>query len=244
VVCTSRIVRSRSPRRLIPACALAAFLAVAPAYADEAAPPKPAAPLTMGPQAAPSPAPPAATLPAPAEVETELRPLARRVEGDVRLFGSLEFGRGFRFNNPFRLATQLGQTAQSVSLTAPYADLGIAAVYGPPDGLQHGGSLHVSFAMAGVAQAVLTPAYTLAYRGPRPFLAYGRVGPSFILTPDPSLGGEVAAGFAWFLTGKLALAGEMVFDLYYGAGTYQVGIATYPILSGQLGFLVEHELLP
>ena len=91
---------------------------------------------------------------------------------------------------------------------------------------------------------MLTPTYLLAYRGPRAFLAYGRVGPSFILTPDPTVGGELAGGFAWFITGKIAIAGELVFDVYYGAGTYDVGVATYPILSGQLGLLVEHELLP
>jgi hypothetical protein len=57
------------------------------------------------------------------------------------------------------------------------------------------------------------------------------------------VGGEVAGGFAWFLTGKVAIAAEVVFDIYYGAGTYDVGIATYPILSGQLGLLIDHEFL-
>lgn len=174
----------------------------------------------------------------------ELRALSRRVETDARLFGSLELGRGLRFNNPYRLATELGESAQSVSLTASYLDLGLGLAFGAPDGLQHGGAVHASFALAGVSQAVLTPSYLLAYRGPRSFLAYGRLGPSFILTPDPTVGGEVAAGFAWFFTGKVAIAGELVFDVYYGAGTFDVGVATYPILSGQLGLLVDHEFLP
>lgn len=213
--------RGPRPRLLgwvIPACALAGSLVPARALAD---PPAEAAP--------------------PAE---QLRDLTRKVDSEIRLFGSLEFGRGFRFNNPYRLATQLGQTAQSVSLTASYADLGLGLTFGAPDGLQHGAALHASFALAGVGQAVLTPTYLLAYRGPNPFLAYGRLGPSIVLAPDPTVGGELAAGFAWFLTGKIAIAGELVFDVYYGAGTYDVGIATYPILSGQLGLLIDHEFLP
>jgi hypothetical protein len=220
--------RARLPgSALLPACALAGSLCAAllgattPARADA----------------------PVADPPSAAEAAERLRPLTYRVDGALRLFGSVEFGRGLRFNNPFRLATELGETARSVSLTAAYADLGLGLVYGPPDGLQHGGALHASFALAGTSQATLTPAYALAYRGPQPFLAYGRVGPSFILTPDPTVGAEVAVGFAWFLTGSLAIAGEVVFDLYYGAGTYDVGIASYPILSGQLGLLVDHEFL-
>lgn len=215
---------------VLPACALAGSLAEGRALAD---PPAEAAP-------------PAATAakPDPTDPAEQIRALSRRVDGTLRMFGSLELGRGFRFNNPYRLATQLGQTAQSVSLTAAYVDLGLGLAYGAPDGLQHGGALHASFALAGVGQAVLTPTYLLAYRGPNPFLAYGRVGPSIILTPDPTVGGELAGGFAWFLTGKIAIAAEVVFDLYYGAGTYDVGVATYPILSGQLGLLIDHELLP
>lgn len=179
-----------------------------------------------------------------ARLVEQLRVLGKRVEADARIFGSLELGRGLRFNNPYRLASELGKDAQSVSLTPSYLDLGLAAAIGAPDGLQHGGALHASIALAGVRQLTITPTYLIAYRGPRSFLTYGRLGPSIIVTPDPTVGGEIAAGFAWFLTGKIAIAGELVFDLYYGAGTHDVGIATYPILSGQLGLLIDHELLP
>ena len=166
----------------------------------------------------------------PVDATEQLRALRRQVDSEVRILGSFEIGRGVRFNNPYRLATQLGEDARSVSLTATYADLGLGLAFGPPDGLQHGAAVHAS--------------YLVAYRGPRAFMVYGRLGPSFVLTPDPTIGGEVAGGFAWFLTGKIAIAGELVFDLYYGAGTYDVGIATYPILSGQLGLLIDHEILP
>ena len=215
--------------RWFPVCALLASLprpafAAEPAQAASTAPAEPADPAK--------------------DPTAELRALDRALDLEWRLLGSLELGRGVRFNNPYRLATQLGQTAKSPSLTASYADLGAGVAFGPPDGLQHGGAIHASFAMIGVPQAVITPTYVLAYRGPHPFMGYGRVGPSFVLTPDPTFGGEVAGGFAWFLTGKIAIAGELVFDVYYGAGTPQVAIATYPILSGQLGLLFDQEFLP
>lgn len=174
----------------------------------------------------------------------ELRELSAPIGLAKHLFGSIEFGRGFRFNNPYRLATELGTTAQSVSLTAPYADLAAGALFGAPDGLLLGASVHASFAMAGVPQAAITPSFQLGYRASHPFMAYGRAAPSIILTPDPTVGGELAGGFAWFLTGRIAVASELVFDLYYGAGTHQVAITTYPILSGQLGLLFDWEFLP
>ena len=205
---------------LLTACALVVLLAAVPAAAD----------------------PPDEPVSADATPDA-LKPFVHSVDASVRIFGSLEVGRGLRFNNPYRLSTQLGDDAQSVSLTASYMDFGLGVAFGPPNGLQHGGALHASVALAGVRQVSLTPSYLLAYRGPSPFLAYGRVGPSFLLTPDATIGAEVAGGFAWFITGKVAIATELVFDLYYGAGTYDVGIATYPILSGQLGLLVDHELL-
>jgi hypothetical protein len=180
----------------------------------------------------------------PDQVAPTLRELSGPPSRYAHLVGTLELGKGLRFNNPYRLATQLGATAESVSLTSTYLDLGGAVTFGPPDGLQHGVALHLSFALAGVAQAVLTPTYIAAYRGPRRFLAYGRLGPSIILTPDPTIGGELAAGFGWFFTARIAVAGELVGDIFYGAGTPTKGISTYPILSAQLGLLVDYEILP
>lgn len=191
-----------------------------------------------------APTPPNGDAPAPAESGPTLRQLAAPPSTYAHLVGTLELGKGVRFNNPYRLATQLGASAESVSLTSTYLDLGGAIAFGPPDGLEHGVALHLSFALAGVAQAVLTPTYFAAYRGPHRFLAYGRLGPSIVLTPDPTVGGELAAGFGWFFTARLAFAGELVGDLYYGAGTPTNGITTYPILSGQLGLLVDYEILP
>ena len=214
-------------------CALPLFLRAAAARAEP--PPTPGADTPAPPPRASGPGP---------EPGADLRALTQPVDLDKHLLGSLEFGRGLRFNNPYRLATELGASASSLSSTAAYADLGIGITFGSADGLQHGGAVHASFAMTGVPQATITPGYMIAYRGPRAFMGYGRLGPSFVLTPDPTIGGEVAAGFAWFVTGKVAIAGELVFDIYYGAGTHHVGIATYPVLSGQLGLLFDQEFLP
>src|SRR5262245_58391121 len=67
----------------------------------------------------------------------------------------LSFGRGVRFNNPYRLATPLGDTAESVSLAATYLDLGGALLFGPGD-FRHGVSLGGAVALQGIGQLVLT----------------------------------------------------------------------------------------
>ena len=215
-------------RHIHAALALSLALAAAPrrSHADEAAAPAK--------EAAEESAEPALTL----------RDLSGPPSRYAHLVGTFEFGKGVRFNNPYRLATQLGATAESASLTSTYLDLSGGIAFGPPDGIEHGVALHLSFALAGVGQAVLTPTYFAAYRGPHRFLAYGRLGPSIVLTPDPTIGGELAAGFGWFFTARLALAAEVVGDVYYGAGTPTKGVTTYPILSGQLGLLVDYEILP
>lgn len=176
--------------------------------------------------------------------DSALAALARPVSSTSRLLASTAVGTGLRFNNPYRLRTELGADARSVSLTAGYVDLGVAYALGPPDGLQHGAALRLSIALAGVSQQALTPSYLLAYRGEQRFLAYGRLGPSILLSPDPNVGAEVGAGLGWFLTAGLGLVAELVFNAYSGAGTRQTSAAVYPVLSGQLGLLVDYELLP
>jgi hypothetical protein len=236
------MLRTSRWRGLIAPSMLAAILVGQPARADGPAPARADTPAPGAP--ADPPAPPSAPPPPVRDLSSDLRALVYPVDADWHLLGAIEFGRGFRFNNPFRLATELGNGPESVSLIAPYADLGLAFSYGPPDGIQHGVALHTSVTMNGVFGAAIAPGYQLTYRGPRPFLAYGRVGPIIGLTPDPDLGVEVAGGFAWFLTGHLAVASELVFDVWWGAGTHQVAVATYPVLAGQLGILVDYELLP
>jgi len=164
--------------------------------------------------------------------------------GYARVMFASAFGRGLRFNNPFRLRTKLGETAESVSLTAPYWDIGIAIGFGDPNGLQHGVNVHLSVATEGVDQQAISGGYLALFRGSLPVLGYGRIGPSILTAPDPNVGAELALGGAAFFTGALGVTAEVIGNLYYGAGTYDVEITTIPILSAHAGLIVDLEVLP
>jgi len=163
--------------------------------------------------------------------------------GYVQLFFTSFFGGGLRFNNPYRLATPLGDDAESLSTTAPYVDIGIAATLGHPLGIQHGAALRTSVAAKGVGQVVMTPSY-LAWRRWRALAVYGRAGTPLVLTPDVTWGLEAGVGATYFFLGGIGVAAEVVGDVFYGAGTTAKATTTYPVLSGQLGFVVAYELLP
>jgi hypothetical protein len=163
--------------------------------------------------------------------------------GYAQLFATAFLGDGLRFNNPYRLATPLGSSAESVSRTAAYTEIGIAATLGAPAGLQHGAALRMSFALEGVRQAVLVPSYLLWRRWTH-FAAYGRAGLPIVLSPDATWGLEAAAGGVWFPRAGLGVAAELVGDVFYGAGTREVATPAYPIVSGQLGVIVAYEVLP
>jgi A/G-specific adenine glycosylase len=162
----------------------------------------------------------------------------------ARVMGTVSFGRGVRFNNPYRLRTQTGSSAEGLSFTAPYIDLGFALGFGDPAGLQHGPNLHASFATEGVSQPALGISYMLLYRARAPVMGYGRGGVSILTAPDPNTGGELALGFAAFATGSIGAVAELAFDLYYGAGTYEKKYTVVPVSSLQLGLIVDFEVLP
>jgi hypothetical protein len=65
-----------------------------------------------------------------------------------------------------------------------------------------------------------------------------------LLSPDPNLGGEAALGAAWFFTAGIGAGAEVVFDLYEGAPTLDAAHPLYPIVSAQLGIVVDYEVLP
>jgi hypothetical protein len=163
--------------------------------------------------------------------------------GYAQLFATVMGGTGLRFNNPYRLATPLGDDAESVSRTASYVDLGLAMTLGNPLGLQHGAALRTSVAIEGIGQVVTTPSY-FAWRRWRAWAAYARAGIPFVVTPEPTWGFEGAVGGAWFFLGGVGLDAEIIGDVIYGQGTRDVRTATYPILSAQLGFVFAYEILP
>ena len=163
--------------------------------------------------------------------------------GYSQIFVTVMGGTGLRFNNPYRLATPLGDDAESVSRTAAYVDIGLAMTLGNPLGVQHGAALRTTAAVEGVGQVVMTPSY-FAWRRWRSLAAFARAGIPFVLTPDLTWGIEGAAGGAWFFLGGVGVVAEVVGDVFYGAGTRESSAVTYPVLSGQLGLIATYELLP
>lgn len=195
--------------------------------------------VTLGlerPCCAEAPAASAPKEPAPVEVE------ARRPY--VHLFSSFGYGRGVRWNNPYRLQTELGSGADSASLTAGYFDAGLGAMLGDPNGLQHGAVLHLSFAANGISQQVLSLGYVGALPLGASALAYARAGVPFVLSPDTGIGFEVAAGATYFVTGALGVNAELVQSLFVGAATWEHDPSLYPVTSLQLGLWFDYEVLP
>jgi hypothetical protein len=174
-----------------------------------------------------------------------LHDLTEAPRGFFRVNGSLELGDGLRFNNPYRLSSELGSTAESVSRTASYVDLAASITYGPARGLAHGFGVHLCTAMEGVPQQVVTPSYVAEYRTrDARWLLGGRFATPIVVTPDTTMGLELAATAAYFFTGKIGVGAELVGDVFYGAATPTTGISAYPILSAQLGVVFAQELLP
>lgn len=153
-------------------------------------------------------------------------------------------GQSLRFNNPYRLSTPLGSTARSVSLAAPYLDVGGALLLGAPSGLQHGLSLRFTTALSGVPQDVFTPSYIALYRAGPAVMPYARAGLPFVLEPNPNMGGELAAGVVYLFTGGLGLTAELGASAFYGAATREVSATFIPLVFGQLGVAGNLEVLP
>jgi hypothetical protein len=179
------------------------------------------------------------------ESDTKLyRRLSRPPGGYARLLLGLAFGRGLRFNNPYRLRTQLGDTSESMSLTATYFDTSVGMAFGDPYGLQHGPSLHLAVALEGVNQQAISGSYMLLARGSSPWLGYARLGAVVLTAPDANLGGELGLGGAYYVTGALGVTAELVGNLYYGAATWETQYTVIPVLSAQAGLLIDFEVLP
>jgi len=160
-----------------------------------------------------------------------------------RAFATTAVGLGVRFNNPFRLATPIGDRAESASTTPFYGTIGVGAAFGNPHGFQHGALLRYDRSLQGVAQNVLTPSYMLVRRGTW-LEGWGRFGLPLLLTPDVNLGAELAAGGAMFVTAGIGISFELIGDVFYGAATPENKRPIYPVLSGQLGIVLEWERLP
>lgn len=161
-----------------------------------------------------------------------------------RILGGVAIGRGLRFNNPYRLQTELGEDAESLSLTATYLDVQGAIAFGGGGRFSHGGALHASFALHGVPQEVLTPSYLLLYRVDPRFELTGRAGLPVVLSPQSNVGLELAGGGFYRLTAALGVTTALAFSLFYGAATLETPRTAIPIASLEIGVRYDYEVLP
>ncbi len=152
-------------------------------------------------------------------------------------------GRGLRFNNPYRLDRRLGGP-ESVSLSAPYGELGALVLGGLPTGFQHGAGLRYTFALSGISQSVVTPSYVVLHRGHEVVLPYGRVGLPIVRSPDPNVGAEAAGGLIVMMRGALGVTAELGASAFYGAATREVRATFVPVWYGQAGLVLNWEFLP
>jgi hypothetical protein len=193
-------------------------------------------PFTEVPEAPPA---PAASWHRPAP---ELTPRALR--GYQHWLSGAYLGRGLRFNNPYRLRSELGSSAQSLSLTATYLDLQAARFFSDPGGFEHGVSLDLSIATDGIRQEVVTPSYVLLRRFGTRLLGYGRAGFPIVLEPDAAVGLEAGLGGTYFFTANLGVGAQLVESVFYGASTVEKGVTVIPVTSFQLGVMFDWEKLP
>jgi hypothetical protein len=171
---------------------------------------------------------------------TPLPPLG----GEYRLMAGAAVGRGIRFENPYRLQTELGSNAESLSLTATYFDLSLGALLAGGDRIFHGVVVHGSFALDGITQEVVTPSYLFLYRPDPRWAVLGRAGFPIVIEPDANVGFEVAGGGIFYLTAALGLSASLIGSMFFAAGTLDSARPAIPILSMELGAVYDYEVLP
>jgi hypothetical protein len=103
---------------------------------------------------------------------------------------------------------------------------------------------HLSLAMQGIPQQVLSLSYLAQSRVLPQFLIYGRGGVPIVIQPDLNAGLELGLGATWLWRAGLGLNAELVGDLFYGAATMDRTVSTIPILSLQVGVAFDYEVLP
>ena len=159
-------------------------------------------------------------------------------------FGALALGRGLRLNNPYRLEHQLGDSGESLSLSATYLDASVGATWGGFSEIRYGFVVHFAEALEGVAQDVVTPGPIAVWRPGPSGLVYGRLGVPVVLRPDATGGIEAGLGGVWHATAGAGLTAELIGSLFYGAATWQRKVTTIPIVALQIGVFLDYEALP
>jgi len=179
-----------------------------------------------------------------APVEAPAPRTALVVPSSYHLFTGIGFGGSLRFNNPYRLRQQLGDTAESISVPPPYFNARIGATIRGAGKLSHGAELDASFGLAGVPQEVLTPSYVAIYHWSPRWAARGRAGIPLVIEPDFNAGFEVAAGGVFFGTATVGFTLDLVGSLFFGAATVDTPRTAIPLLSLEIGVLYDYEVLP
>lgn len=162
----------------------------------------------------------------------------------VHTFVDVGAGKALRFNNPFRLQTQLGDSPESLSATATTLDLKLGAVVGDPFSWHHGLSVSIAIAVEGVPQQVITPAYQFAV----PLGTYvwwrGHLGPAIVTQPSGNVGLEAGTQLLGMIRAGIAPYLGLVYAQYWGAATDRTQATVIPLLGAQLGVSVMYEVLP
>lgn len=187
--------------------------------------------------------PPALSRPATAAEQRASAAAGSAASRSLRLLAAVSVGKGLRFNNPYRLATPLGDTAESVSLSATYLDLALAALLPAVPLVEHGLSLDVLLALDGIGQLGLTPSYLLLFEPRRSLALRGRLGLPLVVAPDSSIGLEAGVGAQLPLGHGFGFVGELVGTVFFGAATEQRSVTTIPMLALQLGLCFDQRVL-
>jgi hypothetical protein len=174
--------------------------------------------------------------------QAEGTPRAPQAASQLHGQASLSLGRGLRFNNPYRLSKPLGDTAESVSLSATYLDAGIASLFPAAPRLEHGAALDALVALDGIDQFGLTPSYLVQYSSTPHLRWHARLGLPIVVAPDASLGLEAALGPSVPVAYGLGLTAELVGSVFFGAATEQKGVTTIPMLALQLGISFDDHV--
>jgi hypothetical protein len=175
-----------------------------------------------------------------ARAEAPLR--AQQSAGQLHGQASLSLGRGLRFNNPYRLSKPLGDTAESVSLSATYLDAGLAVLFPAVPRLEHGAALDALVALDGIDQFGVTPSYLLQYTSAPHLRWHARLGLPIVVAPDASLGLEAGLGPSVPIAYGLGLTAELVGSVFFGAATEQKSVTTIPMLALQLGIAFDDHV--
>jgi hypothetical protein len=153
-------------------------------------------------------------------------------------------GKGVRFNNPFRLQTQLGSTAESLSLSAAYLDLRAMAQTGNPFGWHYGVAVSASLAVEGISQQVITGSFATGRPLSDYFWLNGSLGCPLILGPDLNAGLELGVEASYWPRAGWGMYLGGVWDQFWGAATDESEAVSIPIVALQAGISVRYEVLP